>query len=62
MAKGLNGKTLMLFSADVRKVKELLANPFLQHLEPVKQHYVYAVGNDTFRLDYYSATNMLNSL
>lgn len=62
MAEGLNGKTLMLFSADDRKVKELLANPFLQHLEPVEQHHVYAVGNDTFRLDYYSATNMLNSL
>ncbi|CAI2045572.1 Fe2+-enterobactin ABC transporter substrate-binding protein [Serratia ficaria] len=62
MAEGLNGKTLMLFSADQRKVGELLANPFLRHLEPVEQHHVYAVGTDTFRLDYYSATNMLNSI
>jgi len=62
MAEGLNGKTLMLFSADDRKFKELLANPFLQHLEAVEQHQGYAVGNDTLRLDYYSATNMLNSL
>lgn len=62
MAEGLNGKTLILFATNERKVQEVLTNPFLKHLEPVEQRHVYAVGNDTFRLDYYSATNMLNQI
>jgi len=62
MASGLNGNTLLLFSADDRTVKEVSANPFLQHLDAVQQQRVYAMGPDTFRLDYYSASNMLNSI
>ncbi|MBP2167289.1 iron complex transport system substrate-binding protein [Erwinia toletana] len=62
MASGVNGDTLLLFSADAQTVKRVSANPFLTHLDAVQQQRVYAMGPDTFRLDYYSASNMLNSI
>lgn len=62
MAAGLTGKSLILFSSDDDTVKKVMANPFLEHLEPVKDRRVYSMGPDTFRLDYYSASNMLSSI
>lgn len=59
MAGSLNGQSLLLFANDEHTVNRLTANPFLSHLEPVVQHRVWAMGADTFRLDYYSASNML---
>lgn len=62
MAAGLNGKTLMLFSSREGTVNQVMTNPFLAHLEPVSARRVYSMGPDTFRLDYYSASNMLSSI
>lgn len=62
MADSLNGKSLLLFSADERTVYKVIGNPFLSHLEPVVKNHVWALGLDTFRLDYYSANNMLDSI
>ncbi len=62
MAAGLTGKSMLLFSADDETVGRVRANPFLEHLEPVTAERVYAMGPDTFRLDYYSASNMLDSI
>lgn len=62
MADSLNGKSLLLFSADEKTVGNLMNNPFLRHIEPVVQQHVWAMGPDTFRLDYYSANNMLNNI
>lgn len=62
MADSLNGKSLLLFSADEKTVGNLMNNPFLRHIEPVEQQHVWAMGPDTFRLDYYSANNMLNNI
>ncbi len=62
MASAVTGKSVLLFSADDRTVEKFSANPFLIHLGPVLQHQVYAMGMDTFRLDYYSASNMLDSI
>lgn len=62
MAAGLTGKTMLLFSSDDDTVDKVRANPFLAHLEPVTAQRVYSMGPDTFRLDYYSASNMLNSI
>ncbi|WJV61186.1 Fe2+-enterobactin ABC transporter substrate-binding protein [Pectobacteriaceae bacterium C52] len=61
-ADSLNGKSLLLFAADDSTVSKLNANPFLNHLESVAQHRVWAMGLDTFRLDYYSASDMLNHI
>lgn len=62
MAAGLTGKTMILFSSDDETVQKVEANQFLIHLEPVSAKRVYSMGPDTFRLDYYSASNMLNSI
>lgn len=62
MAEGLNGNTLMLFSGDDGDTQRLMENHFLAHLPAVQHKQVYALGNDTFRLDYYSASNLLTRL
>jgi len=62
MASAVTGKSVLLFSGDDHTIEKFSANPFLIHLEPVLQHQVYAMGMDTFRLDYYSASNMLDSI
>ncbi len=62
MADGITGNTLLLFAADEKTVPQVAKNPFLAHLPAVQQHDIFAVGNDTFRLDYYSASNMLSSI
>ncbi|NDL63838.1 Fe2+-enterobactin ABC transporter substrate-binding protein [Acerihabitans arboris] len=62
LATGLNGQTFLLFANDDANARALLANPFLAHLPAVQNHRVYALGNDTFRLDYYSASNVLARL
>ncbi|OBZ95807.1 iron ABC transporter substrate-binding protein [Pararhizobium polonicum] len=61
-ADGLNGETLLLFAADGSVVDQVNANKFLQHIRSVSSKRVYAVGMDTFRLDYYSASHMLDRL
>lgn len=62
MAAGLTGKSMLLFAADDATVGRVRTNPFLEHLAAVKDGQVYAMGPDTFRLDYYSASNMLDSI
>lgn len=62
LAEGLNGNTLLLFANDQSDAQRLLGNPFLAHLPAVKNQRVYPLGNDTFRLDYYSASHLLARL
>lgn len=62
LAAGLNGQTLLLFVADQKDVKAMYDDPLLTHLAPIKNKQVYALGNDNFRLDYYSATLLLKRL
>lgn len=62
LADGLNGQTLLLFANDQSDAQRLLDNRFLAHLPAVQHQRVYPLGNDTFRLDYYSASNLLTRL
>ncbi|CAI1540522.1 Ferrienterobactin-binding periplasmic protein precursor [Serratia fonticola] len=62
LAEGLNGQTLLLFANDESDAQRLMSNSFLAHLPAVENKRVYALGNDTFRLDYYSASNLLTRL
>ena len=39
-----------------------ISNPLLAHLPAVQNKRVYALGTETFRLDYYSATLLLQRL
>ncbi|WP_434658678.1 Fe2+-enterobactin ABC transporter substrate-binding protein [Chromobacterium violaceum] len=61
-ADGLRGQSMILFNADHDQVPQVLANPFLAGNPAVKAKQVYAAGLDTFRLDYYSARNLLARL
>lgn len=62
LAEGLNGQTLLLFANDESDAQRLMGNSFLAHLPAVENKRVYPLGNDTFRLDYYSASNLLTRL
>lgn len=62
MAAGITGQTMLLFSSDAQTVDRVEANSFLAHLPPVVAHRVYSMGPDTFRLDYYSASNLLGRI
>ncbi|RTY57720.1 Fe2+-enterobactin ABC transporter substrate-binding protein [Pantoea sp. YU22] len=59
LVNGLTGKTLLLFAADESDKKALLASPLLAHQPAVKAKQVYAMGSETFRLDYYSAMGLI---
>ncbi|MEP7452754.1 Fe2+-enterobactin ABC transporter substrate-binding protein [Phyllobacterium sp. SB3] len=61
-ADGVNGETLLLFAADDSIIDQVNANIFLKHIKSVSSKRVYAMGLDTFRLDYYSASHMLERL
>lgn len=59
LAAGLNGEALFLFAGNEKDAEAIYANPLLSHLSAVKNKRVYALGTETFRLDYYSATLLL---
>ena len=62
LAAGLNGKSLFLFAGDQKDADAIYANPLLSHLPAVQHKQVYALGTETFRLDYYSAMRVLDRL
>ncbi|WP_211252875.1 Fe2+-enterobactin ABC transporter substrate-binding protein [Trabulsiella guamensis] len=62
LAAGLNGESLFLFAGDQKDVDAIYANPLLAHLPAVQHKQVYALGTETFRLDYYSAMLVLQRL
>ncbi|MBG0668240.1 Fe2+-enterobactin ABC transporter substrate-binding protein [Enterobacter roggenkampii] len=62
LATGLNGEGLFVFAGDEKDVAAIYANPLLAHLPSVKNKRVWALGTETFRLDYYSAMLVLKRL
>nr|WP_258041607.1 Fe2+-enterobactin ABC transporter substrate-binding protein [Citrobacter amalonaticus] len=62
LAAGLNGESLFLFAGDSKDAEAVYANPLLAHLPAVQNKRVYALGTETFRLDYYSAMLVLERL
>ncbi|WP_428243532.1 Fe2+-enterobactin ABC transporter substrate-binding protein [Gynuella sp.] len=61
-ADGLNGASLLLFAADETMIDQLRQNPFLSHVSAIRNDQLYAMGPDTFRLDYYSSRHMLDQI
>lgn len=59
LAAGLNGEALFLFAGSEKDAGAIYTNPLLSHLKAVQNKRVYALGTETFRLDYYSATLLL---
>ncbi len=62
LAAGLNGQSLFLFAGDQKDADAIYANPLLSHLPAVQHKQVWALGTETFRLDYYSAMLVLQRL
>lgn len=62
MNQGLKGNSWLLFVADQAMAKQVVADRFLQHAAAVQQQHIYPLGYDNFRLDYYSANNLLSTL
>lgn len=62
VASGLSGNTFLLFAADDTTTQSVLSNPFLAQNAAVQNKQVYELGVDSFRLDYYSASNLLARL
>ena len=62
LATGLNGEGLFVFAGDEKDVAAIYANPLLAHLPSVKNKRLWALGTETFRLDYYSAMLVLQRL
>lgn len=58
----VNGNSVLLFSASKDREEALKNNNYLQSVNAIKNDQVFAVGDDTFRLDYYSASNLLTRL
>lgn len=62
LAAGLNGASLLVFAGDQKDIDAINANPLLSHLPAVQNKQVFALGSETFRLDYYSAMRVLQRL
>ncbi|MEL0613665.1 Fe2+-enterobactin ABC transporter substrate-binding protein [Marinomonas arenicola] len=58
----VTGESVLLFSASEDRTAAFKNNHYLQTTHAVINHQVYAVGEDTFRLDYYSASHLLTRL
>ncbi len=61
-AEALTGQSVLLFATEASTVTEVLRNPLLKNLSAVQAQRIYALGADTFRLDYYSARHLLARL
>lgn len=62
LVTGLTGNTALIFAAGEGGKKALLAEPLVANSPAIKNGQVYALGDDSFRLDYYSANNVLTRL
>lgn len=62
VADGLPGKSFIIFATNNNTITDINNNPFFQHLAAIRDKRLYDMGPDTFRLDYYSASNMLNRI
>lgn len=62
LASGLNGQSMLLFAGDHQDVEAIYANSLLAQIPSVENKRVWALGVETFRLDYYSAMLVLERL
>ncbi|MEP3350753.1 MAG: Fe2+-enterobactin ABC transporter substrate-binding protein [Marinomonas sp.] len=58
----LTGNTLLLFATESHQVNNVKQNSYLKDIPAIQNDSIYAVGNDTFRLDYFSSSNLITRL
>lgn len=61
-ADAITGRSILLFSADDTAIERVKNNKFIAYLPVIKQGNIFPMGNDSFRLDYYSSMNLLTTL
>lgn len=62
LSKAVTGESVFLFNANEKTAESYKKNSLVKSTPAVKNDAVYAMGLDSFRLDYYSATNVLDRL
>lgn len=62
LAPAIGAETVLLLSADAEDVAAFLADPLLAGLPAVQRGQVYPMGLSSFRIDYYSALEMIETL
>lgn len=62
LVTGITGQSVLMFAADESGKSALLAEPLLSASPAVRKQQVYTLGNDSFRLDYYSSLHLLTRL
>lgn len=60
LSRAITGETAVLFNANEKKVEAYKQDELVASTPAVENDRVYAMGLDSFRLDYYSATNVLD--
>ncbi len=58
----LTAQTTFLLSVDQAGTHTFLSDPMLANLPSVRAHQVYGLGRNSFRIDYYSATEIVDDL
>ena len=62
LSRAVTGETVFLFASDESSVDLYKEDPLLGNTPAVQNDAVYALGDDSFRLDYYSASNVLDRI
>lgn len=62
LSKAVTGESVFLFNADEKTAEAYKENSLVKSTPAVKNDAVYAMGLDSFRLDYYSASNVLDRI
>jgi ABC-type Fe2+-enterobactin transport system substrate-binding protein len=62
LSKAVTGESVFLFNANEKTVDSYKKNKLVASTPAVKNDAVFAMGLDSFRLDYYSATNVLDRI
>ena len=60
LSQAITGETAVLFNANEKKVEAYKQDELVASTPAVENARVYAMGLDSFRLDYYSANNVLD--
>ncbi|WP_181274925.1 Fe2+-enterobactin ABC transporter substrate-binding protein [Brevibacterium oceani] len=62
LSKAVTGESVFLFNANEKTEAAYKKNSLVESTPAVKNDAVYSMGLDSFRLDYYSATNVLDRI
>lgn len=62
LSQAILGATVVMIAAEEDKVEEYYSFELLTNVPSVDNKQAYALGQDSFRLDYYSATKIVNTM